>query len=123
MGCPIKLPHHKFGGEGSPSFASLNSKIMAATLLHALVEQAISQDTSTLTFNIASVETKVSKTGKVGFRATTDQGTVITFWSSNMDQVVEPTDEEGNFRVVPGTSVSQEGSLIDKDAATSFWGK
>jgi hypothetical protein len=96
---------------------------MAATLLHALVEQAISQDTSTLTFNIASVETKVSKTGKVGFRATTDQGTVITFWSSNMDQVVEPTDEEGNFRVVPGTSVSQEGSLIDKDAATSFWGK
>lgn len=94
---------------------------MAATLLHALVEQAFSQDPSALTFNISSVETRVSKTGKVGFRATTDQGTVVTFWSSNMDQVVEPTDDNGNFRVVPGTKVSPEGSLIDKDAAKGFW--
>jgi hypothetical protein len=95
---------------------------MAVSLLHSLVEQAISQDSSILTFNISSVETRVSKTGKVGFRATTDQGTVVTFWSSNMDQVVEPTDDNGNFRVVPGTKVSQEGSLIDKDAAKDFWG-
>ena len=94
---------------------------MAVSLLHSLLEEAISQDSGILTFNISSVETKVSKTGKVGFRATTDQGTVITFWSSNMDQVVEPTDDNGNFRVVPGTKVSQEGSLIDKDAAKGFW--
>ena len=94
---------------------------MAVSLLHSLLEEAISQDSGILTFNISSVETKVSKTGKVGFRATTDQGTVVTFWSSNMDQVVEPTDDNGNFRVVPGTKVSQEGSLIDKDAAKDFW--
>lgn len=94
---------------------------MAATLLHALVEQAISQESEILTFNISSVETKVSKTGKVGFRATTDQGQVVTFWSSNMDQLVEPTDDNGNFRVVPGTKVSQEGSLIPKDSAKGFW--
>ena len=94
---------------------------MAVSLLHALVEQAISQESEILTFNISSVETKVSKTGKVGFRATTDQGTVVTFWSSNMDQLVEPTDDNGNFRVVPGTKVSQEGSLIPKDSAKRFW--
>lgn len=76
-----------------------------------------------LTFNIANVETKPSKTGNVGFKATTDQGKVITFWSSNMDSVVEPVDgKEDEFRVIPGTQVTEEGSLIPKDrTANGFW--
>lgn len=76
----------------------------------------------TLTFNIENVEVKMSKTGNTGFRATCDNGTVVTFWSSNMDQVVELLDDKGNYRVLPGTRVADDGGLIDKDARQGgFW--
>lgn len=94
---------------------------MAATSLHLLAKQALGQ-LDTLTFNISSVEAKASKTGNVGFRVTTDQGRVVTFWSSNMDQVVEAVDESGNFQIIPGTRLADDGGLIPKDSSQGgFW--
>ena len=86
-----------------------------------LASQA-SASTDTLTFNISDVEVKMSKTGNTGFRATCSDNTVITFWSSNMDQVVELLDDNGNYRILPGTRVSDDGGLIPKDARQGgFW--
>ena len=104
---------------------------MAVVTLQQLVEQALSQ-LSQLTFNISNVEsvtkTKSGKpisTGNVGLKVKTNEGDVITFWSSNMDEVVEPTDNKGNYRVVPGTRLAPEKDtdgnptlgLISKDSA------
>jgi len=75
-----------------------------------------------LTFNISDVEAKASKSGNVGFRVTTDQGRVVTFWSSNMDAVVEALDDDGNHQVIPGTRIADDGGLIPKDASQGgFW--
>lgn len=94
---------------------------MAATSLHLLAKQALGQ-LDTLTFNISAVEAKASKTGNVGFKVTTDQGRTVTFWSSNMDAVVEATDDAGNFQVIPGTRLADDGGLIPKDASQGgFW--
>jgi hypothetical protein len=97
---------------------------MAATSLHLLAKQALGQ-LDTLTFNISSVQAKAFKTGNVGFRVTTDQGTVVTFWSSTMDQVVEALDDAGNFQVIPGVRLAKDddGSfgLIDPSRSTSIW--
>lgn len=94
---------------------------MAALSLQLLAKQALSQ-LEQLTFNIADVEAKASRTGNVGFRVTTDQGRVVTFWSSNMDQVVEAMDDNGGYRVIPGTRIADDGGLIQKDASQGgFW--
>ena len=103
---------------------------MAAITLQQLVEQALSK-LGQLTFNISDVETvthtksgKPISTGNVGLKVKTSEGKVITFWSSNMDSVVEPTDNKGNYRVIPGTRLNPETDsdgnptlgLIQKDA-------
>ena len=100
------------------------AKAAPVTKLPTLAELAsqVSAATETLTFNISNVEAKASKTGNTGFRATCDNGTVITFWSSKMDQVVELLDNNGNYRVLPGTRISEDGGLIHKDAKKGgFW--
>jgi hypothetical protein len=39
-----------------------------------------------------------------------------------MDQVVEATDDAGNFQVIPGTRMADDGGLIPKDASQGgFW--
>ena len=79
---------------------------------------------SQLTFNINNVESKASPvTGNVGFRVKTEEGKVITFWLSNMDEVVELTDEKaGLYTVIPCTRVAEDGGLIPKTAnAGGFW--
>lgn len=74
------------------------------------------------TFNIDACETKVSKLNNVGFRAVLADGSTVTFWSSNMDRVVEAIDDNGNFRIITGTTITDDGSLIPKDSASSgFW--
>ena len=96
----------------------------AVTKLPTLADLAsqASASVDTLSFNISNVEVKMSKTGNTGFRATCDNGEVVTFWSSNMDQVVEMLDDNGNYRVLPGTRVSDDGGLIPKDARQGgFW--
>lgn len=94
---------------------------LAKPTLADLAAQA-SASVATSTFNIENVEVKMSTTGNTGFRATCDNGTVITFWSSNMDQVVELLDNNGNYRVLPGTRVADDGGLIPKDARQGgFW--
>ncbi len=76
-----------------------------------------------LTFNIKDVESKISpKTRNVGYRVTLDNGQVVTFWSSNLDQVIEAIDDKGNHRVIAGTRITDDGSLIPKDAKSGgFW--
>jgi hypothetical protein len=94
---------------------------MALTQLMTLQKAALGQ-LDQLTFNISSVEAKASKSGNVGFRVTTDQGRVVTFWSSNMDAVVEALDDDGNHQVIPGTRIADDGGLIPKDASQGgFW--
>ena len=77
-----------------------------------------------LTFKIENVESKASPiTGNVGFRVETDEGKTITFWLSNMDEVVELTDAAtGLYTVIPGTRVAADGGLIPASAkAGGFW--
>lgn len=94
---------------------------MALTSFHVLAKQALGQ-LDTLTFNISAVEAKASKTGNVGFKVTTDQGRTVTFWSSNMDAVIEAVDDAGNHQVIPGTRIADDGGLIPKDASQGgFW--
>lgn len=90
-----------------------------------MIEAVIANRASTLTFDARNVEFRDTKTGKnVGVRVKTDQGKVITFWSSNADEVTEHIDgaEPHVFRVVPGTQVLEDGSLIPGDSkAKGFW--
>jgi hypothetical protein len=99
--------------------ANKESKLSLASL----VEQVKRQATSDLTFNIDDVETKISKSGNVGVRVKCSNGTIITFWSTNMDQVVEAIDDDGTYQVIAGTKVLDDGSLIPADAASTgkFW--
>lgn len=92
--------------------------------IQSLIEKAIANSDDVLTFDASKVETKKSKTGNVGLRVVTDQGKTITFWASTADAVVEqvPGGSETQWRVVPGTSVLEDGGLIAKDAqAGGFW--
>lgn len=86
-------------------------KSQAPLSLSSLVEQARVTAIAD-TFNVADVETRVAqRTGNVGMRVTCASGKVITFWSSNMDQVVKVLDEDkGLYGIVPGTQMS-----FDKD--------
>ena len=98
-----------------------NSLVAKLPTLAELAAQA-SAKVDTLTFNISDVEVKMSKTGNTGFRATCSNGQTVTFWSSNMDQVVEQIDDNGNYRVIPGTRLSDDNGLIPKDASQGgFW--
>jgi len=90
-----------------PKFRHLNFNHMSAITLQQLAQQALSK-LNQLTFNISSVASVPTSTGNVSFKVETAEGKVITFWSSNMDEVVEPTDDKGNYRVVPGTRLAEE---------------
>jgi hypothetical protein len=117
----IYLRKPKFVAMGNKLAAKAAPQVTALPTLADLASQA-SSAVDTLTFNISNVEVKMSSTGNCGFRATCDDGTVVTFWSSNMDQVVEMIDDNGNYRVLPGTRVAEDGGLIDKDARQGgFW--
>lgn len=76
-----------------------------------------------LTFNIADLETKVSSNGNVGMRVKLSSGQTVTFWASNMDDVVKAVDEaKGIYGVIPGTRIATDGGLIPANAATGgFW--
>jgi hypothetical protein len=124
MTLPSNKPHHKFGCVHPPLLISLKCKFMSKKLsLSSLVEQVKRQATEGLSFNIENVETKVSKSGNVGVRAECTNGTIITFWSTNMDQVVEAIDDNGTYQVIAGTKVLDDGSLIPSEKASTgkFW--
>lgn len=87
-----------------------------------LTESIQRKSTEGLSFNIADVESKISKSGNVGYRVTLANGQVVTFWSSNVDQVIEAIDDKGNHQVIAGTRITDDGSLIPKDAEKGgFW--
>lgn len=97
-------------------------------MLLQLAKQAQLKSSSALTFNIKDVEIKVANNGNTGFRVTTDQEKVITFWSNQLDSadndpIIEELDDKGNFRVLPGTQVTKEGNLIPGNLKQSggFW--
>ena len=88
---------------------------MAAITLQQLAQQALGK-LNQLTFNISKVDSVPTSTGNVSFKVETEEGKIVTFWSSKMDEVVEPTDDKGNYRVVPGTRLAAE-TLKDGTAA------
>lgn len=83
--------------------------------------------TEGLTFNINDLTDEnvyvAEKTGNVCYRYTCANGKVISFWSSNADQVVEAIDDKGNHQVIAGTQILDDGSLIpsDKRSTGSVW--
>lgn len=88
--------------------------------LNSLMETAL-ENAGLLTFSIENVKAKPSLSGKVGFKAVCDDETVITFWSSNIDSVVDEI-AEGKFRVKPGVQVAKDGGLIPADKqGKGFW--
>jgi hypothetical protein len=102
---------------------------MAKLTFDMLQKEALGQ-LAQQTFNIANVEAKASKSGNVGYKVVTDQGKVITFWASTLTSCIEAVDDNGNFRVVPGTRLAEETlpdgtpalGLVPKDAAQGgFW--
>lgn len=93
------------------NFASLNS----------LKEKAL-ENAGLLTFSIANVESKMCKTGdrQMAFRATCDDGTVVTFFESTAEAVLEEI-AEGKFRVKPGVDVAKDGGLIPSGTRKGVW--
>lgn len=91
--------------------------------LRELGVQALKAITEELTFNLKDVEVRASKTGNVGYRVKTDQGKVITFWDSTMDEVIVETNAtRGDYAVAPGVTVTEDGGLIPKGTqANGFW--
>lgn len=76
--------------------------------LQKLVKTKLDSTVNGLTFSLADLEIgEPSKSGNIGFRVTCDNGKKVSFWSSNMENVVEET-SEGNFRVLPRTRFSEE---------------
>jgi hypothetical protein len=93
-----------------------------------LTKSILDESQSGLTFNIKDVESKVSKSGNVGYRVTCTNAQVITFFANNkegdyqLDKLVEAIDDDGNHRVIAGVRISDDGSLIPKDAEQGgFW--
>ena len=77
-----------------------------------------------LTFFTKDCEFKAStKNSNVGVRVTTASGKVVTFWSSNADEVVELIDEKtGQYSVMEGTRIADDGGLIPASAKSGgFW--
>ena len=94
--------------------------------LKALGKLALKSLGEQLTFDInkeGTVETKASKTGNVGYRIKTDQGKVVTFWETTMDEVIEAVDEEkGLYQVKAGVTITEDGSLIAAGKSSNgFW--
>lgn len=93
-----------------------------------LTKSILDESQSGLTFNINDVESKVSKHGNVGYRVTCTNGQVITFFANNkegvyqLDELIEAIDNDGTHRVLAGVRLSDDGSLIPKNAKSGgFW--
>ena len=91
--------------------------------LQALAKEALKGLGEQLTFNIKEVEVKPSKTGNVGYRVKTDQGKVVTFWASTMDEVIEEVNEaRGEYAVKAAVTITEDGSLIAPGKGSNgFW--
>jgi hypothetical protein len=103
------------------------TKVATQVITWDMVDEATGDDfTEDITFNLAEckadgrLETRRSKTGNIGYRITTDQGRVVTFWSTTRDLCLQ-TDEDGNCSLLPGTTITDDGSLIPPGSKSSFW--
>lgn len=111
----------KNNGAKAPKAAETAAKPKLQIVTWDEVDDSTSDDfTEELTFHISEVETKRSRTGNIGYRVTTDQGRVITFWRTTRDLCIE-TDEEGNCSLIPGTTVANDGGLIPSGTQSGFW--
>lgn len=92
--------------------------------LHELGKEALKGLGEQLTFSIGNVTTKAAKSGtNVGYRAVTDQGKVVTFWTTTMDDCVEELDAiKGLYQVKAGVTITDDGSLIAPGKGSKgFW--
>ena len=85
------------------------------------VKENALQSAGLLTFSVENVEAKPASTGQAGFKAICDDGTVITFWESTADNVLDEI-ADGKFRVKPGVQVAADGGLIPAESkGKGFW--
>lgn len=92
--------------------------------LHELGKEALKSLGETLTFSIGNVTTKPAKSGtNVGYRAECDNGKVVTFWTTTMDDCVEELDaDKGLYQVKAGVTITEDGSLIAPGKGSKgFW--
>lgn len=70
--------------------------------------------TENLSFPVTSLEAKATESAipKVNFRATLTNGKVVTFWESNMAELVEPSADGNSFLLKAGVTILEDGALI-----------
>jgi len=91
------------------------------------LESAMQSPKRELSFDIASIESKPSRSGRVGFRATTHSGVVITWWSEYSDgstwRDLVTDNGDGTASVNEGVRLADDGGLIPASAPQrgSFW--
>lgn len=95
---------------------------MNLSSLVALKDKAL-ESAGLLTFSVENIEVgKISKSGQVGFRATCDNGDIVTFWESTADGVIDEI-APGKFRLKPGVDIARDGGLIPAESRNKggYW--
>ena len=89
------------------------------------IDETINDESLELTFTLSEVITDktrwaVSKSnnGNHGFVVKTDDGTVVSFYQSNRDDIWE-TDDDGVCTLIPGTKMLEDGSLIPGNSSSN----
>lgn len=72
--------------------------------INELVKELVDSREGKLTFSIGNVSRSLTSTGNVRLKAVCDNGKVVSFWSSNMDELITETDPSGLYEVQPGVT-------------------
>ena len=88
-------------------------------------ERIINKESLELTFTLSEVyddptrwAISESSNGNHGYVVKTDQGTIVSFYLSNRDDIWE-TDDDGMCTLIPGTKMLEDGSLIPANASSN----
>lgn len=72
------------------------------------------------TFAAVNVEVKATKNGNLGYRVMTSKGRQVTFWDSNMQDIVEFLDAD-TMQLKAGVRVLDDGSCIPAGSSFNLW--
>lgn len=89
------------------------------------VDDNINDESLELSFTLSEVisdptrwAVSKSNNGNHGFVVKTDQGTIVSFYQSNRDDIWE-TDDDGVCTLIKGTTMLEDGSLIPGNASSN----
>ena len=86
---------------------------MAISKLTQLAAKAVENaNPDKLTFKLADLESVVTRNQKVSFRVTLSNGTTVTFWSTNMAELVTELPDGLTCQLLPGVEILENGNLI-----------